>query len=106
MRVSDKRKTASASEAARCPELPDHKEKCGGKPDSKTTYRHTGKPGEWRRLTYNEMLGRRSEMLKRRIRDMIVRKNKNGLNAQEGHFLQHMIKELHQNEHELEAARK
>ncbi|GGG06301.1 hypothetical protein ACFOHW_06710 [Paenibacillus abyssi] len=57
-------------------------------------------------MTYVEMLGRRSEMLKRDIGNMIMMHNKRGLNVQESYFFRNMVKQLHQNEHELHANRK
>jgi len=56
-------------------------------------------------MTYNEMLTRKGEILKRNIGKMIIQDNKNGLGDQEGYLMQKMIKELHQNEHELNASK-
>ncbi|WJH35675.1 hypothetical protein MJA45_25685 [Paenibacillus aurantius] len=56
-------------------------------------------------MTKTEMLGRRSEILKRTIGSLIVKDNQQGLDHQESHFLRNMVKELHQNEHELLASR-
>ncbi|MFC4775811.1 hypothetical protein ACFO9Q_03335 [Paenibacillus sp. GCM10023252] len=56
-------------------------------------------------MTYTELLGRRSEILKRNIGKMIVQDNQTGLGGQESLFLQRMIRELHQTEHELQASR-
>ncbi|MEC0246013.1 hypothetical protein SAMN02799616_03527 [Paenibacillus sp. UNC499MF] len=53
-------------------------------------------------MTYAKMLGRRSEILKRTIGDMIAKDNTKGLGMQESSFLRTMIKELHQNEYELQ----
>ncbi|RUT29804.1 hypothetical protein EJP77_13355 [Paenibacillus zeisoli] len=52
-------------------------------------------------LAYDEVLERRSEMLRRRIGEMIVKENQYGLGNQEGHFLQRMIREWHQTEFEM-----
>ncbi|GIP53987.1 MULTISPECIES: hypothetical protein [Paenibacillus] len=52
-------------------------------------------------MAYDEMLERRSEMLKRRIGEMIARENQYGLGKQEGLFLRRMIKEWHQMTHEM-----
>jgi hypothetical protein len=57
-------------------------------------------------LTYNETLGRRSEILKRNLKALILKNNKHGLSEQESNFYQNMLKELHQNEHELNSSRK
>ncbi|WP_435922236.1 hypothetical protein [Paenibacillus sp. DYY-L-2] len=54
-------------------------------------------------MAYDEVLERRSEMLKRRIGEMIARENQYGLGKQEGRFLQRMIKELHQTAYEMNA---
>ncbi|MFS0724553.1 hypothetical protein [Paenibacillus sp. 1P07SE] len=56
-------------------------------------------------MTYSELLTRRSEILKRNIGRMIVRDNRNDLGDQEGYLMQRMIKELHQNEYELNATK-
>lgn len=56
-------------------------------------------------MGYTDMLGRRSTILKRNIDTMIKKNNKQGLSSQESSFYQHMLKELHQNEHELHSAR-
>ncbi|WP_193556523.1 hypothetical protein [Paenibacillus lutimineralis] len=49
----------------------------------------------------HEMLERRSEMLKRRIGELIAKENQYGLGRQESHFLQMSIRELHQTSFEL-----
>ncbi|MCM3042850.1 hypothetical protein M3201_24635 [Paenibacillus motobuensis] len=49
----------------------------------------------------HEMLERRSEMLKRRIGELIAKENQYGLGRQESHFLQMSIRELHQTAFEL-----
>jgi hypothetical protein len=51
------------------------------------------------------MLGRRSEILKRNIGQLMLKKNRSGLAGQESNLYQSMIKELHQNEHQLNAVR-
>lgn len=56
-------------------------------------------------MTYHEMLTRKSEILKRNIGRMIIQDNRKGLGNHEGYMMQRMIKELHQNEHELNAAK-
>jgi hypothetical protein len=40
-------------------------------------------------------------MLRRNIQSLLTRENQHGLNNQENLFLQKMIKEYHQNDHEL-----
>lgn len=57
-------------------------------------------------LTYMDMLGRRSIILKRNIGNLIIKGNKQGLSSQESSFYQNMLKEWHQNENELNSARK
>ncbi|RCX20571.1 hypothetical protein DFP94_103302 [Fontibacillus phaseoli] len=54
-------------------------------------------------MAYDEVLERRSEMLKRRIGEMIAKENQYGLGKQEGLFLRRMIKEWHQTAHEMNA---
>jgi hypothetical protein len=56
-------------------------------------------------LTYMDMLGRRSIILKRNIGNLIIKDNKQGLSMQENLFYQSMLKEWHQNENELNSAR-
>lgn len=57
-------------------------------------------------MTYMDMLGRRSIILKRNIGHLIIKDNRQGLSAQESNFYQNMIKEWHQNECELNSVRK
>jgi hypothetical protein len=57
-------------------------------------------------LTYSDLLGRRNEILKKRIEKFAVKSNKRGLSSQESHFYQHIIKEWHQNEMELNTVRR
>lgn len=57
-------------------------------------------------MTYTEMLGRRSEILKRHIGNLILKDNQNGLNEQENHFFKDMVKEFHRNKYELHSNRK
>ncbi|KIL37619.1 hypothetical protein SD71_03185 [Cohnella kolymensis] len=56
-------------------------------------------------MTYIEILGRRSEILKRNISHLMLKKNRCGLGGQESNLYQSMIKELHQNEYQLNAVR-
>ncbi|MGO4529941.1 hypothetical protein AB4Z30_12755 [Paenibacillus sp. 2TAF8] len=48
-----------------------------------------------------EVLERRSELLKKNIHQMLVQDNQHGISRQDNMFLQQMIKELHQTSHEL-----
>ncbi|WP_028559391.1 hypothetical protein [Paenibacillus pinihumi] len=57
-------------------------------------------------MTYTEMLGRRSTILKRNIGSMIRKQNKCGLSGQESNFYYSLLRELHQTEQELNAVRK
>lgn len=57
-------------------------------------------------MTYMDMLGRRSIILKRNIGNLIIKDNKQRLSTQESHFYQSMLKEWHQNANELNSARK
>lgn len=57
-------------------------------------------------MTYVELLDRRNLILKRNISNMVMKDNRRGLNTQESHFYQSMIKEMHQNENEIHAAKK
>ncbi|MCZ8522219.1 MULTISPECIES: hypothetical protein [Paenibacillus] len=57
-------------------------------------------------LTYTELLGRRSEILKRHIGSLINKDNQYGLSEQENHRFKDMVKELHRNRYELNASRK
>ncbi|MBD2867183.1 hypothetical protein [Paenibacillus arenilitoris] len=57
-------------------------------------------------MTYMDMLGRRSIILKRSINRLIMKKNRQGLSVQESNFYQSMLRKWHQNEHELSVVRK
>ncbi|NIK78269.1 hypothetical protein FHS15_003407 [Paenibacillus castaneae] len=57
-------------------------------------------------MTYMDLLDRRNNILKRNIGNMVMKDNRRGLSTQESHFYQNMIKEWHQNENELNSARK
>jgi len=52
-----------------------------------------------------EVLERRSELLKKNIHQMILQDNQYGISRQDSMFLQQMIKELVQTSHELNAQR-
>ena len=52
-----------------------------------------------------EVLERRSELLKKNIHQMLVQDNQHGISRQDNMFLQQMINELHQTSHELNNAR-
>ncbi|MGF7048990.1 hypothetical protein J2T13_003498 [Paenibacillus sp. DS2015] len=49
------------------------------------------------------VLERRSEILKKNIHEMILQDNQSGISHQKSNLLQHMIKELHQTSHEMNA---
>lgn len=51
------------------------------------------------------VLERRSELLKKRIQELIIKDNQYGISRQQNMFLQHMIKELHQTSYELNTER-
>lgn len=51
------------------------------------------------------MLERKSEILKKTVENWVLKDNRDGLNRQEAHIYQNMIKEFHQNEHELNGMR-
>lgn len=51
------------------------------------------------------MLERKSEILKKTVENWVLKDNRDGLNRQEAHIYQNTIKELHQNEHELNGMR-
>lgn len=48
-----------------------------------------------------EVLERRSELLKKNIHQMLVQDNQHGISRQDNMFLRQMIKEAHQTSHEL-----
>jgi hypothetical protein len=56
-------------------------------------------------LTYSQMIGRRSEILKRNIGKLIIQDNQTGISMQDSHCLQKMIKEYYQNQFELNSCR-
>ncbi|MFF2888329.1 hypothetical protein [Paenibacillus sp. NPDC057967] len=56
-------------------------------------------------MTYKEVLGRRSELLKRNIYRMILKDNRQGLSVNESNVYQSMLKKLHHNESALQTAR-
>ncbi|MNF08265.1 hypothetical protein D3C80_2086420 [compost metagenome] len=57
-------------------------------------------------MTSEDMLGRRSIILKHSIEKLILKNNRQGLSSQESSYYRSMLKKLHQNENELHAARK
>lgn len=57
-------------------------------------------------MTYMDMLGRRSEILKRSIGKMVIKGNRQELSLQESNYYQSMIKKWHQNENEMHAVKK
>jgi len=56
-------------------------------------------------LNYTEALERKSEMLKKNVENWILKENRSGLSQQEAFIYRNMIKELHQNKHELHTVR-
>ncbi|OWA33389.1 hypothetical protein B9G55_22215 [Saccharibacillus sp. O16] len=56
-------------------------------------------------MSYTEVLERKSEILKKTMENWILKENRDGLNRQEAHIYRNMLKELHQNEQELNTAR-
>ncbi|MCL6603530.1 MAG: hypothetical protein K6T94_11695 [Paenibacillus sp.] len=56
-------------------------------------------------MSYTELLERKSEILKKTVENWVMKENRDGLNRQEAHIYQNMLKELHQNEHELNGVR-
>lgn len=56
-------------------------------------------------MSYTELLERKSEILKRTVENWVLKENRDGLNRQEAHIYQNMIKEFHQNEHDLNGVR-
>jgi hypothetical protein len=47
------------------------------------------------------MLERKNELLRRNIQQYLLLENQHGLSLQEQHFLQHLIKEMYQNNYEM-----
>lgn len=56
-------------------------------------------------MSYTELLERKSEILKKTVENWVLKENRDGLNRQEAHIYRNMLKELHQNEHELNGVR-
>lgn len=56
-------------------------------------------------MSYMNMMTRRNEILKRNIGSYILKDNKQGLTNQENYFFQNMLRELYQNESEINAGR-
>ncbi|CAH8244759.1 hypothetical protein WJ0W_001989 [Paenibacillus melissococcoides] len=52
-------------------------------------------------LSNEHMLERKNELLRRNIQQYLLQENQHGLSHQEQHFLQHLIKEMHQNNYEM-----
>ncbi|WP_246553590.1 hypothetical protein [Paenibacillus tritici] len=48
---------------------------------------------------------RKGEILKKTMETWIMKENRDGLDRQEAHIYRNMVKELHQNEQELNVAR-
>lgn len=56
-------------------------------------------------MSYTGLLERKSELLKKTVESWVLKENRDGLNHQEAHLYRNMLKELHQNEYELNAVR-
>jgi len=56
-------------------------------------------------MSYEQMMERRTEILKRNISRYIMKNNKQGLNGQELSLYKQMLRELHQSEHDMKASR-
>ena len=56
-------------------------------------------------MGYTDVLQRKSEILKKTMENWILKENRDGLNRQEAHIYRNMLKELHQNEQELNTVR-
>ena len=52
-------------------------------------------------MTHLRELERKSELLKKNVQNLLIQNNQHGLNGQENMLLRKMIKELHQNVHEI-----
>ncbi|CAH8705206.1 hypothetical protein M5W83_13620 [Paenibacillus thiaminolyticus] len=52
-------------------------------------------------MSNEHMLERKNELLRRNIQQYLLLENQHGLSQQEQHFLQHLIKEMHQNNYEM-----
>ncbi|MEK3685517.1 hypothetical protein [Paenibacillus sp. FSL R10-2736] len=56
-------------------------------------------------MSYTELLERKSEILKKTVENWVMKENRDGLDRQETHIYRNMLKELHQNEYELNGVR-
>lgn len=52
-------------------------------------------------MAVNDVLERKNELLRRKISEMILKQNAQGLGTQESKMMQHFIKELHENTHSI-----
>ncbi len=52
-------------------------------------------------MAENQVLGRKNEILKRKIEQFIMRQNKKGLSTQDNLLMQRFIKEFHHNSYSL-----
>jgi hypothetical protein len=68
--------------------------------------RHQNSTWRLHSLSYIDLLGRRKEILKRNIGTYILKESMNDLSAQDQYLYHTMVKELHQNEFEMNGARK
>ncbi len=56
---------------------------------------------EGKSLNSTAVLERQNEILRRNIETMIIKNNKDGLSRQESSFYHTLVKEWHQNQHEI-----
>jgi hypothetical protein len=52
-------------------------------------------------MAEQEVLGRKNEILKKKIENMIMIQNKNGLSSQDSKLMQSFIKEFHHNNYTM-----
>ncbi|MBC8079861.1 MAG: hypothetical protein H7X86_05925 [Gorillibacterium sp.] len=52
-------------------------------------------------MTHQQLRERQAELLKRKMQELILKENQQGLNPQDGQYLRSVIKQFHQNAHEL-----
>jgi hypothetical protein len=52
-------------------------------------------------MAVNNVLERKNELLKRKISQLIMRQNRDGLGRQDTQFMQQFIRELHENNYNL-----
>lgn len=52
-------------------------------------------------MAEQEVLGRKNEILKKKIENMIMMQNKNGLSSQDSRLMQSFIREMHSNNYSM-----